>query len=115
MTGKPVFCRDASRPQGASQTRSSDYTKSFNVEIKTVHDRKEQPVVCHDASFEPSNEHSVLIEVDIDFRISGLPHSVVKPAQNSRVRECVKMIKNLTDNLFNAIYNESKRTTRSVR
>ena len=33
-------------------------------------------------------------EVDIDFRIHGLPHSLVKQAQNSRVRELVKKIEN---------------------
>ena len=34
----------------------------------------------------------MLNEMDIDFRISGLPHAVVKQAQNSRVREHVKKI-----------------------
>ena len=33
---------------------------------------------------------SMFNEVDIDFRISGLPHSVVKQAENFRVRELVK-------------------------
>ena len=33
-------------------------------------------------------------EVDIDFRVSGLPHAVVKQAENSRVRELVKKIEN---------------------
>ena len=32
--------------------------------------------------------------MDIDFRISGLPHSVVKQAENSRVLELVKKIEN---------------------
>ena len=36
----------------------------------------------------------MLNEVDIDFRIPGLPHSVVKQVQNSRVRELVKKIEN---------------------
>ena len=36
----------------------------------------------------------MLNEVNIDFRIHGLPHSVVKQAQNSRVRELVKKIEN---------------------
>ena len=36
----------------------------------------------------------MLNEVNIDFRILGLPHSVVKQAQKSRVRELVKKIKN---------------------
>ena len=33
-----------------------------------------------------------LEEIDIDFRVSGLPHAVVKQAQNFRVRELVKKI-----------------------
>ena len=37
---------------------------------------------------------STFNEVDIDFRVSGLPHSVVKQAENSRVRELVKKIEN---------------------
>ena len=32
--------------------------------------------------------------MDIDFRVSGLPHAVVKRAENSRVRELVKKIEN---------------------
>ena len=47
-------------------------------------------VVCRDAN----HERSMLNEVDIDFRIPGLPHSVVKQAENSRVRELVKKIEN---------------------
>ena len=31
-------------------------------------------------------------EVDIDFRVSALPHAVVKQAENYRVRELVKKI-----------------------
>ena len=33
-----------------------------------------------------------LEEIDIDFRVSGLPHEVVKQAENSRVRELAKKI-----------------------
>ena len=36
----------------------------------------------------------MLNEVDIDFRIPGLPHSVLKQAENYRVRELVKKIEN---------------------
>ena len=36
----------------------------------------------------------MLNQVNMDFRIPGLPHSVVKQAQNSRVRELVKKIEN---------------------
>ena len=31
-------------------------------------------------------------EIDIDYRVSGLPHAVVKQAENFRVRELVKKI-----------------------
>ena len=36
----------------------------------------------------------MLNEVDVDFRIPRLPHSVVKQADNYRVRELVKKIEN---------------------
>ena len=31
-------------------------------------------------------------EIDIDFRVSGLPHAVVKQAENFSVRELVKKV-----------------------
>ena len=52
------------------------------------------PVVGRDASHEPGDEQSMLNEVNIDSRTLGLPHSVVKQAENSRVRELVKKIEN---------------------
>ena len=55
--------------------RSSDDSKSLNVEL--AHDRSGQPVVNHDDS---SHEQTMLNEVNMDFRIPGLPHSVVKHA-----------------------------------
>ena len=57
-------------------------------------ERPGRPVVGRDASHEPGNEQSMLNEVNIDFRIPGLPQNVVKQAQNSRVRELVKKIEN---------------------
>ena len=93
-TGTPVVCRDASHAQSASQTRSSHESTNFNVGDETNHDRTETPVVCRDASHAQGHEQSMLNEVDIDFRIPGLPHSVVKQAENSRVRKLVKKIEN---------------------
>ena len=58
------------------------------MEDKINHDRTVKLVVCRDAN----HERSMLNEVDIDFRIPGLPHSVVKQADNYRVRELVKKI-----------------------
>ena len=51
-------------------------------------------MVCRDVSHAQDHEQLMLNEVDIDFRILGLPHSVVKQAQNYRVRELVKKIEN---------------------
>ena len=71
---------------------------------------------CRDASHAQGHEQSMLNEVDIDFRIPGLPRSVVKQAQNSRVRELVEKIENHPHRqFFNAIYKKTKPTTRSVR
>ena len=80
--GNPLF---AFKKGSAPNTFSRDST-NFNVEDETTHDRTEKPVVCRDAN----HERSMLNEVDIDFRIPGLPHSVVKQADNYRVRELVK-------------------------
>ena len=57
------------------------------------HERTGRPVVCRDASHAQGHEQSMPNEVDIDFRILGLPHSV-KQAEKYRVRELVKKIEN---------------------
>ena len=44
------------------------------------------------ASGQPTGLFTQLEEIDIDFRVPGLPHSVVKQAENFRFRELVKMI-----------------------
>ena len=43
---------------------------------------------------QPTGSSTLIYEVDIDTRVSGLPHAVVKQAENSRVRELVKKIEN---------------------
>ena len=83
---RPVVC-----PQGgAPQSRFSRDSTNFNLEEETNHDRTGRPVVCRDTN----HDRSMVNEVDIDFRIPGLPHSVVKEAENYRVRELVKQIEN---------------------
>ena len=52
-TGQFVVGGDPNHESGASQTRSSDDSKSFNVEDKTAHDRTVTPVVGRDTSHEP--------------------------------------------------------------
>ena len=64
-------------------------------------------------------------EIDIDFRVSGLPHAVVKQAENFRVRELVKKIEShphrralqadlQQNNAYNPISEESKVMIREI-
>ena len=76
------------------QTRSCHESIRFNVGDETLRDRTVQPVVNHDDS---SHEQTMLHEVNMDFRIPRLPHSVVKHAQSSSVRELVQKIENHPD------------------
>ena len=89
-TGTNVVGSDPRTAPGASQIRSSHDSKNFNVEDETKHYRTGKTVVCSDAN----HGRSMLNEVDIDFRIPGLPRSVVKQAENYRVRQLVKKIEN---------------------
>ena len=70
--------------------RFSRESQNLILEDETNHDRTGKLGVCRDAN----HERSMLNEVDIDFRKPGLPHSVVKQADNYRVRELVKKIEN---------------------
>ena len=108
-------------PEG-SQTRSCHESISFNVGDETIRDRTEQRVVNHDES---SHEQTMLNEVNMDFRIPVLPHSVVKHAESSRVRELVKKIENHPDRhalqqylrqnkAYNPFSAESKRMVQDV-
>ena len=94
-TGTPVVGSDPRTAPGARKTSRSQEieTSSFHEEAGQ-HDRTGTPVVCSDGSHAQGDEQSMLNEVDTDFRILGLPHSVVKQAENSRVRELVKKIEN---------------------
>ena len=93
-TEQPVVETHTDNVPDVSQTRSSHESTNFNVEDGTNNDRTEQPVVNHDES---SHEQTTLNEVSMDFRIPGIPHSVVKQAESSRVRELVKKIENHPD------------------
>ena len=55
----------------------------LNVKDETLRERSGQHVVNHDDS---SHEQTMLNEVNMDFRIPGLPHSVVKHAEGTRSR-----------------------------
>ena len=76
------------------KTRSCHESETFNVGDKTLRERTGRPVVNHDDS---RHEQTMLNEVNMDFRIPGLPHSVVKHAQSTSVRELIQKIENHPD------------------
>ena len=85
------MCKNTSRPSNQEiDTRFSRDFKNTNLNADANHDITERPVVYSQLV----GSSSTFNEVDIDFRICGLPHSVVQQAENSRVRELVKKIEN---------------------
>ena len=62
-----------------------DKDKDADENVDADQTRTERPV-----SGQPTSLFTQLEEIDIDFRVSGLPHAVVKQAENFRVRELVK-------------------------
>ena len=105
-TERPVVC-SLRAPRSSAQeidTRFSLDCKNTNLFVERLekdkdtdkdvdadHDRTGRPVVIGQP---PTGSSTPFDEVDIDFRVSGLPHAVVKQAENSRVRELVKKIEN---------------------
>ena len=88
-TARPVVCsKGASRSQKLDTRFSRESKNVIYEEEEANHDRTERPVVCSQSV----GSSSTFNEVHIDFRISGLPHAVVKQAEISRVRELVKKI-----------------------
>ena len=68
--------------------------KRSTLETKTLRERTERPVVDHD---DLSHKKIMVKEADMDFRIPGLPHSVVKHAQSTCVPELIQKIENHPD------------------
>ena len=64
--------------------------KDTDKDVDADRDRTGRPVVIG----QPTGSSTTFEEVDIDFRVSGLPHAVVKQAENSCVRELLKKIEN---------------------
>ena len=93
-SGRPVVETNTENVPDGCQTRSCHESTRFNVGDETLRDRSGQPVVNHDDS---SHEQTMLNEVNMDFRIPGLPHSVVKHAQSTSVRELIQKIENHPD------------------
>ena len=76
------------------QTRSFYESETSNVGDKTLRERTVRPVVNHDDS---SHEQTMPNKVNMDFRIPGLPHSFVKHAQSTSVRELIQKFENHPD------------------
>ena len=89
-TARPVVCSENTSRCQEIDTRFSRESKNSILEEDANHDRTVRPVVCS----QPVGSSSTFNEVDVDFSLSGLPHAVVKQAENSRVRELVKKIEN---------------------
>ena len=78
----------------SSPTRSCHESETFDVGDKTLREKTVRPVVNHDDS---SHEQTMLNELNMDFRIPGLPRSVVKHAQRTSVRKLIQKIENHPD------------------
>ena len=75
---------------GSEVARQADVNQPTQPNPNPDHDRTVRPFVIG----QPIGSSTPFDEVDIDFRVSGLPHAVVKQAENFRVRELVKRIEN---------------------
>ena len=67
--------------------KRSDQDKDADKNVDADHVRTGRPVYE-----QPPGLFTQCEDIDIDFRVSGLPHAVVKQAENFRVRELVKKI-----------------------
>ena len=92
-TGRPVSTLNTAEAQDSSRLRSSHESDTFNVDDEELRKRMEKSIADHGESHEPL----VVNEADIDFRIPGLPHSVVKHEQSTSVRQVIQNIENHPD------------------
>ena len=93
-TGRPVITHDVINVSESSQTRSVHESETFNVGDETLRERTGGSVIDHD---DLSHEKIMVNVADMDFRIPGLPHSVLKNAQSTSVRELFQKIDNHPD------------------
>ena len=92
------------------------------VQIEDKYEDDDQTRTVRPVGGQPSTQ---LEEIDIDFRVSGLSHAVVKEAENFRVRELVKKIEShphrealqadlQQNNVYNPFSNNSKAMIREL-
>ena len=70
-----------------ASVKRSDQHKDADENVDADHVRTGRPFYE-----QPPGLFTQCEDIDIDFRVSGLPHAVVKQAENFRVRELVKKI-----------------------
>ena len=90
-TGRPVATLHKAEAQDGSQVCHEGDT--LNVDDEVLRKRMEKSIAVHDENHEPM----MVNEADMDFRIPGLPHSVVKYAQSTSVRQLIQKIENHPD------------------
>ena len=97
-TGRPVETEQTSRSSAQEiDTCCSLSCESTNLSVERL-DKDKDTDEDVDADrvrtgrLVGGQQFTQLEEIDIDFKVSGLPHAVVKQAENFRVRELVKKI-----------------------
>ena len=106
-TGRTVITHDVINVSDSTQTRSAHESETFNVGDETLRERTERFVADDDVS----HEQTMVNEANMDFRIPGQPHSVVKHAQSTSVRE---LIQRVTSNYVNCSRRNPKRSVQCV-
>ena len=98
----------------------SDKDEDADENVDADQTRTGRPV-----SGQPTGSFTQLEEIDIDLRVSGLPHAVVKQAENFRVRELAKKMEShphrealqadlQQNNVYNPLSNNSKAMIREM-
>ena len=90
---RPVATLNTADAKDRTRVRSSHESDTFNVEDEVLRKRMEKSIANHDES----HESMMVNEADMDFRIPRLPHSVVKHAQSTSVRQLIQKIENHPD------------------
>ena len=70
-------------------TQVNHEASTLNIDEEELRERMEKSIV-HDENHEPM----MVNEADMDFKIPGLPHSVVKHAQSTSVRDLIQKLEN---------------------
>ena len=118
---RPVATLHTAEAQDSSRVRSAHESDTLNVDDEVLRKRMEYSIAVHDENHEPM----MVNEADMDFRIPGLPHSVVKYAQSTSVRKLIQKIENHPDRhalqkglqqnqSFNPVSPESKQMIQDV-